>query len=86
MGPGDEVITTTHTFTASAEVARYLGADVKLVDIDPATYCISPAALEAAIKVLKTPGPHHGPAIAQATEALAALALLDFASVGNTLA
>ena len=49
VGPGDEVITTTHTFTASAEVARYLGADVKLVDIDPATYCISPAALEAAI-------------------------------------
>ncbi|MCA6216853.1 DegT/DnrJ/EryC1/StrS family aminotransferase [Ideonella sp. B7] len=49
VGPGDEVITTTHTFTASAEVARYLGADVKLVDIDPATYCISPAALEVAI-------------------------------------
>jgi dTDP-4-amino-4,6-dideoxygalactose transaminase len=49
VGPGDEVITTTHTFTASAEVARYLGADVKLVDIDPATYCIDPVALEAAI-------------------------------------
>jgi dTDP-4-amino-4,6-dideoxygalactose transaminase len=49
VGPGDEVITTTHTFTASAEVARYLGADVKLVDIDPATLCISPAAIEAAI-------------------------------------
>ena len=49
IGPGDEVITTTHTFTASAEVARYLGADVKLVDIDPATYCISPAVLEATI-------------------------------------
>ncbi|MEY4754787.1 MAG: hypothetical protein RJA44_2462, partial [Pseudomonadota bacterium] len=26
--PGDEVITTTHTFTATAEVVRYLGADV----------------------------------------------------------
>jgi hypothetical protein len=37
VGPGDEVITTTHTFTATAEVVRYLGADVKLVDIDPAT-------------------------------------------------
>ncbi|NDY93430.1 DegT/DnrJ/EryC1/StrS family aminotransferase [Ideonella livida] len=49
IGPGDEVITTTHTFTASAEVARYLGADVKLVDIDPATLCICPAAIEAAI-------------------------------------
>ena len=49
IGPGDEVITTTHTFTATAEVVRYLGADVVLVDIDPATLCISPAAVEAAI-------------------------------------
>ena len=49
IGPGDEVITTTHTFTATAEVARYLGADVVLVDIDPATLCIAPAAIEAAI-------------------------------------
>ena len=37
IGPGDEVITTTHTFTATAEVVRYLGADVRLVDIDAAT-------------------------------------------------
>jgi len=49
IGPGDEVITTTHTFTATAEVVRYLGADVRLVDIDPATLCISPAQVEAAI-------------------------------------
>jgi dTDP-4-amino-4,6-dideoxygalactose transaminase len=49
VGTGDEVITTTHTFTATAEVARYLGADVKLVDIDPATLNIDPAAVEAAI-------------------------------------
>jgi dTDP-4-amino-4,6-dideoxygalactose transaminase len=49
IGPGDEVITTTHTFTATAEVVRYLGADVVLVDIDPATLCISPTAVEAAI-------------------------------------
>ena len=49
IGPGDEVITTTHTFTATAEVVRYLGADVKLVDIDPATLCIDPDAVEAAI-------------------------------------
>jgi dTDP-4-amino-4,6-dideoxygalactose transaminase len=46
---GDEVITTTHTFTATAEVVRYLGADVKLVDIDPATLNIAVAAVEAAI-------------------------------------
>ena len=49
IGPGDEVITTTHTFTATAEVVRYLGADVVLVDVDPATLCIDVAAVEAAI-------------------------------------
>ena len=49
IGPGDEVITTTHTFTATAEVVRYLGADVVLVDIDPATLNIDSAAVEAAI-------------------------------------
>jgi dTDP-4-amino-4,6-dideoxygalactose transaminase len=49
IGPGDEVITTTHTFTATAEVVRYLGADVVLVDIDPATLNIDPRAIEAAI-------------------------------------
>ncbi len=49
IGPGDEVITTTHTFTATAEVVRYLGADVVLVDIDPATLNIDPRLVEAAI-------------------------------------
>ena len=49
IGPGDEVITTTHTFTATAEVVRYLGADVRLVDIDPATLNIDPNLVEAAI-------------------------------------
>ena len=32
--PGDEVVTTTHTFTATAEVVRYLGAHPVFVDID----------------------------------------------------
>lgn len=49
IGPGDEVITTTLTFTATAEVARYLGADVRLVDIDPVTLNIDTDKLEAAI-------------------------------------
>jgi dTDP-4-amino-4,6-dideoxygalactose transaminase len=49
IGPGDEVVTTTHTFTATAEVVRYLGADVRLVDVDPATLNIDPAAVAAAI-------------------------------------
>ena len=46
---GDEVIAPTLTFTATAEVARYLGAKVVLVDVDPDTLCISPDAVQAAI-------------------------------------
>jgi dTDP-4-amino-4,6-dideoxygalactose transaminase len=46
---GDEVITTTHTFTASAEIVRYFGADPVFVDIDPHTYCIDASAIEVAI-------------------------------------
>jgi dTDP-4-amino-4,6-dideoxygalactose transaminase len=46
---GDQVITTTHTFTATAEVVRYLGADVVLVDIDPVTMNIDAWQVEAAI-------------------------------------
>ncbi len=49
VGPGDEVITTTHTFTATAEVIRYLGATPVFVDIDDKTFCIDPAKIEAAI-------------------------------------
>ncbi|MCW5656394.1 MAG: DegT/DnrJ/EryC1/StrS family aminotransferase [Burkholderiaceae bacterium] len=49
IAAGDEVIVPTHTFTATAEVVRYLGADVKLVDIHPVTLNIDPLAVEAAI-------------------------------------
>lgn len=49
VGPGDEVITTTHTFTATAEVIRYMGADPVFVDIDASTLCIDVSAIEAAI-------------------------------------
>lgn len=49
VGPGDEVITTTHTFTATAEVVRYLGADPVFVDIDPKTLNIDVCAIELAI-------------------------------------
>lgn len=49
IGPGDEVIIPSLTFTATAEVVRYLGAHPVFVDIDPATLNISPAAIEKAI-------------------------------------
>src|SRR5262249_7070021 len=49
VGAGDEVITTTYTFTATAEVIRYLGAHPVLVDIDPQTFNLDPAQIECAI-------------------------------------
>ena len=49
IGPGDEVIAPTLTFTATVEVARYLGADAVLVDVDPITLNMDPAKIEAAI-------------------------------------
>jgi len=46
---GDVVITTPYTFTATAEVIRYLGADPVLVDIDPKTFNINPDLLQETI-------------------------------------
>ena len=41
VGPGDTVWTTPNTFVASANCARYCGASVDFVDIDPHTWCMS---------------------------------------------
>jgi dTDP-4-amino-4,6-dideoxygalactose transaminase len=49
IGPGDEVIVPTMTFTATAEVVRYLGAQPVLVDVDPRTLNLQACAIEAAI-------------------------------------
>ncbi len=49
IGPGDEVIAPTLTFTATTEVVRYLGADPVLVDVDPVTLNMDPALVRAAI-------------------------------------
>ncbi len=49
IGPGDEVIVPTLTFTATAEVVRYLGADPVFVDVDPVTLNIDVAAIRAAL-------------------------------------
>lgn len=49
VGPGDEVVTTPFTFVASVAAIHYTGAKTVFVDIDPDTYTIDPAAIEAAI-------------------------------------
>lgn len=49
VGPGDEVITVSHTFIACANAIRQCGATPVFVDIDPTTFCIDPAAMAAAI-------------------------------------
>ena len=46
---GDEVITSVYTFTSTAEVIRYLGADPVFADIDERTLNISPESIEKAI-------------------------------------
>ena len=49
VGPGDEVITSTYTFVACVNVIEHVGASPVLVDIEPDTLCMDPAAVEAAI-------------------------------------
>ncbi len=49
IGPGDECITTTNTFFATAEAIWVAKGTAVFVDSDPKTNCIDPAAIEAAI-------------------------------------
>lgn len=52
LGPGDRVVMSPLTFTASAEVVRYLGAEVVFADIEPddQSWNIDPRAVEQAIR------------------------------------
>lgn len=49
IGPGDEVIVPTMTFTATAEVVRYLGAQPVLVDVAPGTLNLDADCVERAL-------------------------------------
>jgi dTDP-4-amino-4,6-dideoxygalactose transaminase len=49
VGPGTEVITSTYSFFATAGCVSRLGGTPKLVDIDPRTYNLDPAAVGAAL-------------------------------------
>ncbi|HEX6823578.1 MAG TPA: DegT/DnrJ/EryC1/StrS family aminotransferase [Candidatus Sulfotelmatobacter sp.] len=49
ISPGDEVITVPFTFVASVATILYAGAKPVLVDIEPRTFNMNPAAVEAAI-------------------------------------
>ena len=56
LGPGELLWTSANTFAASANCARYCGADVDFVDIDPRTYNLSIPALEAKLAQAKRAG------------------------------
>lgn len=49
VGPGDEVITVPATFVATVAAIGYTGATPVFVDVDPVTYTMDPALIEAAI-------------------------------------
>ncbi|QDV39703.1 DegT/DnrJ/EryC1/StrS family aminotransferase [Tautonia plasticadhaerens] len=49
VGPGDEVVTVSHSFIATANAVRYCGAVPVFVDIDPRTYNMDPGLVEGAI-------------------------------------
>jgi len=49
IGPGHEVITTPYTFTATAEIVRYLGANPVFVDVQEDSLNIDPTLVEQAV-------------------------------------
>ncbi|MFP3043027.1 DegT/DnrJ/EryC1/StrS aminotransferase family protein [Treponema primitia] len=60
VGPGDTVLVPSLTFTSTAEVARYLGAEVVFVDLAPGSFLMDPAALEKTLDRLSRGLPAYG--------------------------
>jgi dTDP-4-amino-4,6-dideoxygalactose transaminase len=56
VGPGDAVFCPSFTFAATAEAMPLVGASPVFVDIDPDTYNLDPASLEAAVAAVKAQG------------------------------
>ncbi len=76
VGPGDEVVTVANTFIATGEAILLNGAKPVWVDVDPTTYTLDPARLEAAItprtKVIIPVHLYGHPADMDAIDAIAA--------------
>lgn len=56
IGEGDAVFCPSFTFAATPEVVPWTGATPVFIDIDPETFCVDPAHLEAAIAAVKAEG------------------------------
>ena len=55
VGNSDKVIVPVHTFTATSEVVRYLGADPIFVDIEKDTFCLTRESIEKGLEVSGVP-------------------------------
>ena len=62
IGPGDLVFTTPYTFTATAEVVRYVGAEIVFVDIDRDSGLMNPDLLEHGLRKARRERGEHRPA------------------------
>jgi len=61
VGKGDLVLIPSMTFTATAEVVRYLGGEIVFVDVSSGSYHMDPAALEHTLERLKSGLPAYPP-------------------------
>ncbi|MDR3276434.1 MAG: DegT/DnrJ/EryC1/StrS aminotransferase family protein [Treponema sp.] len=61
LGPGDLALVPSYTFTSTAEVVRYLGADPVFVDLAPGSFLMDPAALETTLERLNQGLPAYPP-------------------------